>query len=55
MKMFIIINGFKSYLIEKETLQAAKDYAINFMDHSNETIVREVKEFYDIIELFKDL
>lgn len=45
MKTFLIINGTKVTVIERESMEDARDYATNFMNHSYEVIVREVDNF----------
>ncbi len=42
MKTFIIINGKDVTTIKKEDLHQAVTYAENYMDHSQEVIVREI-------------
>ena len=46
MKTFIIINGKELHTIEKRTLQDAITYAQNYMNHSDEIIVREVNPYF---------
>lgn len=51
MKTFIIINGDDVIIKRLPTLEDARHHAINVCDHSNEVIVREVKNFYGIKQL----
>lgn len=43
MKKFIIINGLNATIIQRETLEDARNTAINICNHSKEIIVREVE------------
>ena len=47
MKKFIIINGKSARIIQRESLDMAKQTAENICDHSKEVIVREVTEVID--------
>ena len=42
MKKFIIINGLNATIVERESLDDARNTAINICDHSKEIIVREI-------------
>ena len=42
MKKFIIINGLNATIVERETLEDARNTAINICDYSKEIIVREI-------------
>lgn len=55
MKNFIIINGTKAYQIERETKEEGLTFAQNFMDHSEEVIIREVNSFTDHTKVFEEL
>ena len=43
MNTYIIINGFDSLIIKRDTLDEAKQFAIMYCDHSREILVREIK------------
>ena len=43
MKNFIIINGTDLNFVTAESMEVARNYAIDFCDHSEEIIVREIK------------
>lgn len=45
MKKYIILNGDKLFIKEFKTLNEATVWAQDWMNHSNEVIVREFKEF----------
>jgi len=47
MKKFITINGTNCWITEKKSLEDAINSARNICDHSEEVIVREVKNFTD--------
>jgi hypothetical protein len=42
MKKFIIINGLNATVVERETLEDARNTAINICDHSKEIVIREI-------------
>lgn len=42
MKKFLIINGLNATIVERQSLEDAKNTAINICDHSKEIIVREI-------------
>lgn len=42
MNTYIIINGFDAMLINKNTLDEARQFAIMYCNHSDEIIVREI-------------
>jgi len=46
MNTYIIINGKDVHIIEKENMQDAITYAQNYMNHSEEVIVREVNPYF---------
>lgn len=48
MKKYIIINGKDLTIIEKASLSEAVTYAQNYMNHSEEVIVREVNSKYAV-------
>lgn len=43
---FIIINGKDVHIIKKDSLKEAVTYAENYMNHSEEVIVREVNPYF---------
>jgi len=47
MRKYIIINGTKAWISEREDISAARQTAINICDHSEEVLVRELTEFTD--------
>lgn len=47
MKKFLILNGTELKIIERNDIGEAKEFAVNFLDHSKEIIVREVTEITD--------
>lgn len=51
MKTFIIINGTKSYIITKESMEEARCFAIDVCNHSEEIIIRELSELIDCTNL----
>ena len=55
MKKFIVINGQKVYIINKETKEDALIFAQNYMDHSSEVILREIKDITDYTRTFNNL
>lgn len=55
MKRFVIINGTNVFIIEKESMTEARHYAINFMDHSKETIVRECSKLTDYTHIYENI
>ena len=54
MKKFITINGDKAWVSERETLELARQSAINISDHSKEIIVREVDSFTDYSMVYEE-
>jgi len=42
-KKFILLNGDTLRIIGKDSLDEARQYAINYLDNSKEIIVREIK------------
>lgn len=47
MKTFITINGTKAIIQNFKDLAEARQSAINFCDHSEEVLVREITELKD--------
>lgn len=41
-KTYVIINGESMYLRKYKTMAEAKQFAENYLDHSNEIIIREI-------------
>ena len=41
-KTYVIINGESMYLRKFKTMAEAKQFAENYLDHSNEIIIREI-------------
>lgn len=54
MKTFITINGKKAWITERKSMEDARQSAINICDHSNEVIVREIKELTDHTKTFEN-
>lgn len=52
MKTFIVVNGKHLRIIERETMDQAKEFAVNFMDHSKEIIVREIETITDHTKVY---
>ena len=48
-KTFAIITGNRLQLITKETKQEAIVYCQNYLDNSEEIIVREIKQIQDFV------
>lgn len=54
MKKFITINGKKAWITERESMEEARNSAINICDHSEEVIVREIKHITDHTKEFEN-
>jgi len=51
MKKYIIINGKNLHFINQESIDKAITYAQNYMNHSEEVIVREFTNIFDASHL----
>jgi len=51
-KKFITINGSRCWITEKKSLAEAIHSAKNICDHSEEIIVREIKDFTDYTRIY---
>lgn len=54
MKKFITINGKKAWITERNSMEDARQSAINICDHSKEVVVREIKELTDHTKTFEN-
>ena len=55
MKRYIIINGTTAMIVERKSIDAARDTAINLCDHSQEIIVREITELTDYSKVYENM
>lgn len=55
MKKFITINGDRCWISERKSFEAAKMSAENICDHSQEVIVREIKDFVDYTRVYTEI
>tara|TARA_S200002703_G_scaffold10590_1_gene9917 strand:- start:3088 stop:3384 length:297 start_codon:yes stop_codon:yes gene_type:complete len=54
MKQFITINGKKAWITERNSMEDARQSAINICDHSKEVVVREIEELTDHTKVFEN-
>lgn len=54
MKKFITINGKKAWITERDSMEEARQSAINICDHSKEVVVREIEELTDHTKIFEN-
>lgn len=52
MRSFLIINGETIHIKQYNDSKEAYDFAINYMDHSKEVSVIEVKSIHQLVKLF---
>ena len=55
MKTFVWINGSNCQIIERSTLESAKETVFNCGDHSKENILREITNFTDYSRIYTNI
>ena len=54
MKTFVWINGTDCQIIERSTLEKAKETVYNLGDHSKENILREIETLTDYTKIYSN-